>query len=744
MKKQTVKQKIVRCRSMFMLIGLLVISCSSSWLSEHLRVEANAVELSAEEVLTDVTIQRSNVGYLVRGSAKQLATVEIYAADEQLLLQQSSVPAGEFELLLAYEKIDPGQRLRIIGVASTSHHSAVVVRVPELEAVSVAGLYGRQDVGYRVIGTAEYNVTVIVQDAQGHEVAQGQVYSEENDFEIPIAADNLQPKETLTIYSFVEHDRQRYTSPSEKITVPSEKLLIADTELSREAAGYLLAGQTNAQARVEVRDLDGKLLAKTQANFDGSFESLLAFEKTYPGQKLAITARVNGKESPADRLTIPALAAPDELEIHGSQALGYQLTGTVAEGATVLIRDAKKQTRLVLDQNQPAFAVTFAAGQLTGKELTVSYTMTRNGKKYASPASQLAISEERSVLLDVTLADNGAAYQVCGRATANAIIEVRDFNDAIVVSKPAGSENFTCSIAYDKVYPGQQLLVIGNADGVESPSVSVTVPELKRPYFVSLHRYFSDWQLTGLADSSLLGTFVIVENAQGEELARSQTTATGQFTLDLAAEKIAAKEELTLSAAVIRAGELYRGPACSLTVPEGNPLATSTPLLHPPEEQQISGYGVNGAVIQLALDGVVIAKTPIVNGNQWSLTLNEALRKNQLLAVVASEAGKALSRPVSIRNTVVFVGQQTTAPVIHATVAGEQTISGTSGAAAGTAVSVQVDAQPVGIAIVSRSGEWSLPISRTLRKDQLIQAEATAIGRPKSIAVSSKVHAAQK
>ncbi|MGL9947516.1 cell wall surface anchor protein [Enterococcus sp. DIV1375a] len=282
-------------------------------------------------------------GYEVKGTAEVGTTIEVRDAAGTVLGTATTGTDGKYTVTLAPGKATANQTLSVVAknASGTESQPATATTPADVTAPTVDNITGNSGSGYEITGTADPNTTIEVRDPAGAVIGTG-TSDANGDFTVTLPTGTTNPGDTLTV---IGKDNAGNESQPTEVLVPADATVTAPTVTGvtgNSVAGYQVTGTADPNATIEIRDVDGNVIATGTADGTGSFavnlpagtananETLTALAKDPAGNPSTPTTF----QTPADEVVAP----PSVDKVTGNTTQGYQVTGTAELGTTIEVR----------------------------------------------------------------------------------------------------------------------------------------------------------------------------------------------------------------------------------------------------------------------------------------------------------------------------------------------------------------------------------------------------------------------
>lgn len=598
-------------------------------------------------------------GYEVKGTAEVGTTIEVRDAAGTVLGTATTGTDGKYTVTLAPGKATANQTLSVVAknASGTESQPATATTPADVTAPTVDNITGNSGSGYEITGTADPNTTIEVRDPAGAVIGTG-TSDANGDFTVTLPTGTTDPGDTLTV---IGKDNAGNESQPTEVLVPADATVTAPTVTGvtgNSVAGYQVTGTADPNATIEIRDVDGNVIATGTADGTGSFavnlpagtananETLTALAKDPAGNPSTPTTF----QTPADEVVAP----PSVDKVTGNTTQGYQVTGTAELGTTIEVR-ATDGTVLGTATTGPTgqYTVTLASGKATAKQ-TVNVVAKNDTGLESQPTTAMTPADVTTPTIGDITGDSTTGYEITGTADPNTTIEVRNPDGTIIGTTTTDDQgNFTVDLPAGAANPGDTLTVVGkDGDGNESQPTEVTVPEdatVAAPTVTTVTgTTATGYQVTGTAEPNVT---IEIHNEAGLVIATGTTDGAGAFTITLPTGTATANEALT-AIAKDAAGKESNPTAFKTPADPDAPVAT--PTVDKITGSTTKGYQVVGAaevgttVEVRDADGTVLGMATTGTDGKYTVTLEPGKASaNETITVVAKNATGKESQPAT-------------------------------------------------------------------------------------------------
>ncbi|WP_342080735.1 Ig-like domain-containing protein [Enterococcus faecalis] len=598
-------------------------------------------------------------GYEVKGTAEVGTTIEVRDAAGTVLGTATTGTDGKYTVTLAPGKATANQTLSVVAknASGTESQPATATTPADVTAPTVDNITGNSGSGYEITGTADPNTTIEVRDPAGAVIGTG-TSDANGDFTVTLPTGTTDPGDTLTV---IGKDNAGNESQPTEVLVPADATVTAPTVTGvtgNSVAGYQVTGTADPNATIEIRDVDGNVIATGTADGTGSFavnlpagtananETLTALAKDPAGNPSTPTTF----QTPADEVVAP----PSVDKVTGNTTQGYQVTGTAELGTTIEVR-ATDGTVLGTATTGPTgqYTVTLASGKATAKQ-TVNVVAKNDTGLESQPTTAMTPADVTTPTIGDITGDSTNGYEITGTADPNTTIEVRNPDGTIIGTTTTDDQgNFIVDLPAGAANPGDTLTVVGkDGDGNESQPTEVTIPEdatVAAPTVTTVTgTTATGYQVTGTAEPNVT---IEIHNEAGLVIATGTTDGAGAFTITLPTGTATANEALT-AIAKDAAGKESNPTAFKTPADPDAPVAT--PTVDKITGSTTKGYQVVGAaevgttVEVRDADGTVLGMATTGTDGKYTVTLEPGKASaNETITVVAKNATGKESQPAT-------------------------------------------------------------------------------------------------
>jgi len=598
-------------------------------------------------------------GYEVKGTAEDGTTIEVRDAAGTVLGTATTGTDGKYTVTLAPGKATANQTLSVVAknASGTESQPATATTPADVTAPTVDNITGNSGSGYEITGTADPNTTIEVRDPAGAVIGTG-TSDANGDFTVTLPTGTTDPGDTLTV---IGKDNAGNESQPTEVLVPADATVTAPTVTGvtgNSVAGYQVTGTADPNATIEIRDVDGNVIATGTADGTGSFavnlpagtananETLTALAKDPAGNPSTPTTF----QTPADEVVAP----PSVDKVTGNTTQGYQVTGTAELGTTIEVR-ATDGTVLGTATTGPTgqYTVTLASGKATAKQ-TVNVVAKNDTGLESQPTTAMTPADVTTPTIGDITGDSTTGYEITGTADPNTTIEVRNSDGTIIGTTTTDDQgNFTVDLPAGAANPGDTLTVVGkDGDGNESQPTEVTVPEdatVAAPTVTTVTgTTATGYQVTGTAEPNVT---IEIHNEAGLVIATGTTDGAGAFTITLPTGTATANEALTAIAKDAAGKEsnptAFKTPAdpdAPVTTPTVDKITGSTT-----KGYQVVGAAEVGTTVEVRdADGTVLGMATTGTDGKYTVTLEPGKASaNETITVVAKNATGKESQPAT-------------------------------------------------------------------------------------------------
>ncbi|WP_272905092.1 BapA/Bap/LapF family large adhesin [Pseudomonas petrae] len=653
-------------------------------------------------------------GTRITGSGEVGATIQVRAADGTLLGSGTVGTDGTFSLGLNPPQTD-GQSLTVNAVDAAGNVSPPAqAQAPDIDVTPPGGDVTPPDAptgiaisgnGSIVSGRGEVGSTASVIDANGNVLGTA-VVGTDGLFNITLNA----PQNAGQSLQVTLTDAAGNTSANVPVQAPDTTPPAAPSDFVLSADGLTLTGRAEAGSRVLVRNASGAVIGATRAGLDGTFSVTLDTAQTN-GEKLNVSATDSAGNSASAELTAADTTPPDQVTDVVISADGTQVSGKGEAGATVTLVGANGTPigTVVVGANG-TFATTLTPPVNPGDLVQVTQT---DPAGLPSPVLVVTAPDASGPATPSGLVINADGTQLTGTASAGSVVQVRDANGVLLGSATVGSTGSFTVVLNPAQANGEVVDVVAvDGQGESSVTVPVTAPDITGPSAATdLSVANNGLTLTGRGEP---GSAVSVRDAQGNVIGTGVTSATGNFTVNLAS----AQTNGQALQVVLNDAAGNPSPVAPVNAPDlDGPLQPSAISIDA-SGTTLTGTGEAGSTITVTgANGIVLGTAVAAANGQFSVILNSPQNNGQTLLISASDSSGGAPATVS------FVTPDTQAPAALTNLALDGTgLTLTGVGEAGATVTVRDAAgNVIGSGQAGLDGSFSLTLSAAQTDGQLLQ-----------------------
>src|SRR5690554_6525991 len=377
------------------------------------------------------------------------------------------------------------------------------------------------ETGDAISGEAEPGSTVIVRDEDGNELGRTTA-DEDGSYTVELDEPLTNGEEVeVTATDEAGNESEPTTATAPDTTAPdAPSAEFNDT-------GDAVSGEAEPGSTVIVRDADGNELGRTTADEDGSYTVELD-EPLTNGEEVEVTATDEvGNESEPTTATAPDTTAPDAPTAEFNDT-GDAVTGEAEPGSTVIVRDAdgNELGRTEADEDGN-YTVELDEPLTNGEEVEV--TATDEAGNVSDPTTAAAPDTTAPDAPSAEFNDTGDA--VSGEAEPGSTVIVRDADGNELGRTEAGEDgNYTVELD-EPLTNGEEVEVTATDEaGNVSDPTTAAAPDTTAPDAPSAEFNDTGDAVSGEAEP---GSTVIVRDADGNELGRTEADEDGNYTVEL-------------------------------------------------------------------------------------------------------------------------------------------------------------------------------------------------------------------
>ncbi|PVZ13589.1 MULTISPECIES: BapA/Bap/LapF family large adhesin [unclassified Pseudomonas] len=667
----------------------LSISASDTAGNSSAPATLQAADSTAPGPVSDLLITPD--GSSVSGQGEPGATVTITDANGALIGTGTVQPNGTFNVPVT-TPVAPGQAVNVSQQDPSGNASSPLTSPPASANTPEApsGAASSAD-GTRVTGSAPAGATVQVIDASGNVIGTGTADGDGR-FDITLTT----PQIAGSTVDVVVVGSGNQTSPAVPITTPDLTAPLAPSDVLVSANGSLVTGRGEVGATVTVTGANGAVLGTAIVDPAGGFAVALNSPQI-DGQPLTVTqADAAGNTSPATVAPAPDLDGPLALAAISLDAAGLALTGVTQAGAQVTVTASDGTVLGTAGAGADGrFSVNLNSAQINGQLLQVSAS---NAAGASTQASYAAADTQPPAPVS-NLAIDGAGAVITGQGEPGANVRVLSANGTLLGSATVQADGgFSVTLPQPQLNGQALSLVQADAAGNLSNPANLAAPDTQAPA--------APRELLISADGLVVsgrgepGTTAQVRAADNTLLGTVQVAGDGTFSLVLGSPRVTG-ERLSVTH-TDAAGNV--SPAVTVTTPDlTSPPAPSGLAV---ANGVLTGTGEPGAnVIVYGPGGQVLGSGQVAPGGSFSVTLVPAQANGELISVQLTDTAGNRS-PLANLNA-----PDTTAPLApQATISADGSLVTGTGEP-GTTVTVSLNGQSLGTAVVASNGSFTLTLA---------------------------------
>ena len=296
--------------------------------------------------------------------------------------------------------------------------------------------------------------------------------------------------------------------------------------------GEKLSGKTEANARITVKDQEGKVLGETVANAEGNYSMSLS-RSIINNEKITVLAkdRAGNESKPTIVAGTKDTLAPDLANAQFSVD-GKMISGSAEAGAKVYIYDADGKTLLagpVKVAQDGHFSISLSNALATGQQAQVLVEDTAGNR---SEFKKVIVGQDTFAPEPAKAEVNAAGDKITGQAEALAKIILRDAKDGLLAQTTADAQGkFSLELKTPLNQDQPALLSVQDAAGNSSQTIAL-IPSFDNiaPQAAQANLNAEGTVIRGTAEAKAK---IEVYGAQGSSLGTTEADDQGKFSLTL-------------------------------------------------------------------------------------------------------------------------------------------------------------------------------------------------------------------
>ena len=653
-----------------------------------------ATDTTAPGAVTELAI--ANDGQTITGRGEPGATVSVAVGGQNIPVTVIVGPTGAFTLTLP----DPLTNAQVLTLTQADGAGNVSqpanLSTPDFTPPDPLAGVGINAAGTLVTGTGEPGATVTVRDPAGLLLGTGSV---QGDGTFAVTLTPAQVNEQLL--SVQQADPPGNVSDPVTVLAPDLTPPEVPGNLLVSASGAELSGTGEVGAAVRVTLADGTEVGTGTVDANGNFLVALAPAQTN-GQALTVVLADGLLVSGPGSALAPDTTAPASIIDAAVDASGSFVNGTAEAGATVFATNAAGDLLGTTVANADgSFSIGLTPAQTNGQTLTLIQQDLAGNPSLPATALAPDFTAPAAPTVDGITADG---LQLTGTAEANARIEVRDANNALIGTATANNLGaFTVDLATAQL--NGEVLQVVQIDTGNNPSLaqSVTAGDTTAPVpMTDLALSPSGLQVTGRGEAGATVTVTLDGAAPGAPaLGTTTVAADGTFTVNLTSAQLNG-QALSVVQADVAGNAAAAQPLLALdsTAPV-SPTVTALNL----NGAELVGTAEAGSTVTVrAADGTILG-SGVATAGVFTIALNPAQFNGEQISLVARDAAGNLSTPLAYS----VADGTPPAPVTALSINADHTVLTGLGEALAT-VTVSRNGIPIGSAQVGADGTFAITL----------------------------------
>ncbi|MGQ1656887.1 Ig-like domain-containing protein [Acinetobacter baumannii] len=623
-----------------------------------------------------LTVVIDTAGKVVTGVTEANAVVTIKNAAGSVVGTTTADVTGKYSVTLDKAYLN-GESLNATAVDKSGNATAPkTIVAPDTTAPS--SLTATIDTAGKVVtGTTEANATVTVKNAVGNVVGT--------------ATADATGKYSVTLdKAYLNGESLSATASDKSGNATAPKTIVApDTTAPSsltatiDAAGKVVAGVTEANAVVTVKNAVGTVVGTATADATGKYS--ITLDKAYlNGESLSATASDKSGNATAPKILVaPDTTAPSSLTATIDTA-GKVVTGTTEANATVTVKNAVGTVVGTATADVTGkYSVTMDKAYLNGESLSA----TASDQSGNATAPKTINAPDTTAPSSLTATIDTAGKVVTGTTEANATVTVKNAVGNVVATAKADVTG-KYSVTMDKAYLNGESLSATASDksGNATTPKTIVAPDTTAPSSLTATIDAAGKVVTGTTEANAV---VAVKNAAGTVIGTATADATGKYSVTL--DKAYLNGESLSATASDKSGNATAPK--TIVAPDITAPSSLTATIDVAGKVVTGTTEANAVVTVKNTAGTVIGTATADATGKYSITLDQAyLNGESLNATAADKSGNAtapktvnapdITAPSSLTATIDSLGKVVTGVTEANAVV---TIKNTAGTIIGTA-----------------------------------------------------------
>ncbi|EXH89944.1 Ig-like domain-containing protein [Acinetobacter baumannii] len=649
-----------------------------------------------------LTVVIDTAGKVVTGVTEANAVVTIKNAAGSVVGTTTADVTGKYSVTLDKAYLN-GESLNATAVDKSGNATAPkTIVAPDTTAPS--SLTATIDTAGKVVtGTTEANATVTVKNAVGNVVGT--------------ATADATGKYSVTLdKAYLNGESLSATASDKSGNATAPKTIVApDTTAPSsltatiDAAGKVVAGVTEANAVVTVKNAVGTVVGTATADATGKYS--ITLDKAYlNGESLSATASdKSGNATAPKTIVAPDTTAPSSLTAT-IDAAGKVVAGVTEANAVVTVKNAVGTVVGTATADATGkYSITLDKAYLNGESLSA----TASDKSGNATAPKILVAPDTTAPSSLTATIDTAGKVVTGTTEANATVTVKNAVGTVVGTATADVTG-KYSVTMDKAYLNGESLSATASDqsGNATAPKTINAPDTTAPSSLTATIDTAGKVVTGTTEANAT---VTVKNAVGNVVATAKADVTGKYSVTM--DKAYLNGESLSATASDKSGNATTPK--TIVAPDTTAPSSLTATIDAAGKVVTGTTEANAVVAVKNAAGTVIGTATADATGKYSVTLDKAYLNGESLSATASDKSGNATAPKTIVAPDITAPSSLTATI---DVAGK-VVTGTTEANA--VVTVKNTAGTViGTATADATGKYSITLDQAYLNGESLNATA--------------------
>jgi len=690
--------------------GAYLINLDKAYINgETLKVSAQDAAgnstLKQEIVASDITAPTlvhaiSSNGKTITGLTEANSTVTVKDSSGKIIGTSKSDNDGKYTIILDKAYLN-GEKLTISAEDLAGNKSTIQTILAD-DKTAPSSLTATIDTAGKVVaGVTEANAVVTVKNTAGTVVG--------------IATADATGKYSITLdKAYLNGESLSTTAADKSGNATAAKIIIApDTTAPSsltttiDAAGKVVAGATEANAVVIVKNAAGTVVGTATADATGKYS--ISLDKVYVnGESLSATAAdKSGNATAPKTIVAPDTTAPSSLTAMIDTA-GKAVTGTTEANAVVIVKNTAGTVVGTGNADTTGkYSVTLDKAYLNGESLSA----TAADKSGNATAAKIIIAPDTTAPSSLTTTIDAAGKVVAGVTEANAVVTVKNAVGTVVGTATADATG-KYSITLDKAYLNGESLSATAADksGNATAAKIIIAPDTTAPSSLTATIDTAGKVVAGVTEANAV---VTVKNAAGTVVGTATADATGKYSISL--DKAYVNGESLSATAADKSGNATAPK--TIVAPDTTAPSSLTATIDTAGKVVAGVTEANTVVTVKNAAGTVVGTGTADATGKYSITLDKAYVNGESLSAMAADKSGNATAPKTI------VAPDTTAPSsLTATIdTAGKVVAGVTEANAVVTVKNAVGTV-VGTATADATGKYSITLDKAYVNGESLSA----------------------